>query len=140
MFSGGAKPFVQNHRLLPCVSPRLRAGVGVGQILPTPAQTPTPAKRSTPTTPTPVSTQDYAALTTDTFYELCCINLCCVTRHQQLGCRDDADGGGRITPAQGHILMRIPIPAGLRGARRLNSDPANRGSARDQSPLHLTQL
>ena len=35
---------VQNHILLPGASLRLRPGVGVGQILPTPAPTPTLAK------------------------------------------------------------------------------------------------
>ena len=44
MFSGDAKPFVQNYRLLPGVSLRFRARVGVGRILPTPAATPIQAK------------------------------------------------------------------------------------------------
>ena len=39
-FREGAQPFVQNYRLLPGVSMQLWVGVGVGQILPTPALTP----------------------------------------------------------------------------------------------------
>ena len=43
-FREGAKPLIQNHRLLPGVNLRLRTGVGVDQILSTPAPTLTPAK------------------------------------------------------------------------------------------------
>ena len=47
-FRDDAYPFGQNYHLLTGGILRLRAGVGVGKILPTPAPTPTPAKRSTP--------------------------------------------------------------------------------------------